>query len=246
MTLRALEIKYRTIKRRVREGLLPFLTQETDGDRYFRLENSTRLVGFVGLNEAVKSFTDKALHEDGEALRFAEEVIKTLSKSVRRCAKKPRTRPALSMVPNANAAKRLAELDVEKYGWAKVHVQGAKDQPSYTDMVAVPLKADVFWENRLNIEQKFHRLTPGSHLAVIQLADSKQDANELLSRTKHITEKYDVGLYAYNRNLAYCARCQKVFYGTALRCPSCGSVNMLTYFNRAPAKYSPSFRHVPA
>ena len=246
MTLRALEIKYRTIKRRVREGLLPFLTQEANGDRYFRLENSSRLVSFVGLNEAVQSFIGKALHEDEEALRFAEEVIKTLSKSVRRCAKKPGTRPVLSMVSNVNAAKRLAELDVEKYGWAMVHVQGAKDQPFYTDLVAVPLQADVSWENRLKIEQKFHKLTPGSHLAVVQLADSKQDADELLSATKRFTGKYDVGLYAYNRNLAYCARCQRVFYGVALRCPLCGSVNMLTYFNRASAKYSPSFHHAPA
>ncbi len=246
MTLRALEIKYRTIKRRVIEGLLPFLTQETDGDRYFRLENSSRLVGFVGLNEAVKSFIGKALHEDEEALRFAEEVIENLSESVKSCAKKPRTRPVLSMVPNANAAKRLAESDVEKYGWAKVHAQGAKDQPFYTDMAAVPLKADVSWENRLSIEQRFHKLTPGSHLAVIQLADSEQDPDELLSTTKRITEKYDVGLYAYNRNLAYCARCQKVFYGVALRCPSCGSVNTLIGFSRVSAKYSPSLRHAPA
>jgi ribonucleoside-triphosphate reductase len=246
MTLRALEIKYRTIKRRVREGLLPFLTQEADGDCYFRLENSSRLVGFVGLNEAVKSFFGKALHEDEEALRFAEEVIKNLSKSVKKCAKKPRTRPVLSMVSNANAAKRLAESDVEKYGWAKVQVQGAKDQPFYTDLVAVPLDADISWENRLNIEQKFHKLTPGSHLAVIQLADSERDPNELLSTTKRITEKYDVGLYAYNWNLAYCARCQKVFYGTALRCPSCGSVNTLINFSRVSAKYSPSLSHVPA
>ena len=240
MTLRALEIKYRTIKRRVREGLLPFLTQKSDGDCYFRLENSSRLIGFVGLNEAAKSFFGKALHEDEEALRFAKEVIKSLSKSVKKCAKKPKTRPVLSMVSNANAAKRLAESDVEKYGWANVQVQGAKDQPFYTDLVAVPLDADVSWENRLNIEQKFHKLTLGSHLAVIQLADSERDPNELLSTTKHITEKYNVGLYAYNWNLVYCARCQKVFYGTAVRCPSCGSVNTLIYFSRVSAKYSPS------
>jgi ribonucleoside-triphosphate reductase len=150
------------------------------------------------------------------------------------------------MVPNANAAKRLAESDVEKYGWAKVHAQGAKDQPFYTDMVAVPLKADVSWENRLSIEQRFHKLTPGSHLAVIQLADSEQDPDELLSTTRRITEKYGVGLYAYNRNLAYCARCHKVFYGVALRCPSCGSVNTLIGFSRVSAKYSPSLRHAPA
>ncbi len=246
MTLRALEIKYRTIKRRAREGLLPFLTQETDGDRYFRLENSTRLVGFVGLSEAVQSLSGNALYEDEEALGLAEEILKSLFSGVRRGAKKPETRAVLSMVPNANAAKRMAELDVERYGWARVKVQGGKEQPFYTDMVAVPLKADIPWKNRLSIEQRFHMVTPGSHLALIQLADSEQNPEELLSTTRQITKTYQVGLYTYNRNLAYCSRCQKTFYGVMSKCPLCGSVNMLVCFSRVPAKHLASSRWTPA
>jgi anaerobic ribonucleoside-triphosphate reductase len=246
MTLRALEIKYRTIKCRAREGLLPLLTQETDGDRYFRLENSSRLVGFVGLNEAVQSLSGKALYEDEEALGLAEEIVKSLFSGVRRGAKKPQTRAVLSMVPSANAAKRLAELDVESYGWAKVQVQGGKEQPFYTDMVAVPLNAGIPWKNRLSIEQRFHRLTPGSHLVLIQLADSEQNPDELLSAARQITKTYHVGFYAYNRNLAYCTRCQKTFYGVVSKCPLCGSVNMLICFSRVPAKHSASSRWTAA
>jgi len=246
MTLRALEIKYRTIKHRVREGLLPFLTQEADGDRYFRLENSTRLVSFVGLNEAVRSLSGKAVYEDEEALGLAEEIVKSLFNDVRRGAKKPEARAVLSMVSEANAAKRLAELDVEKYGWARVQVQGGKKQPFYTDMVAVPLNADVPWKNRLSIEQRFHRLTSGSHLALVQLADSEQSPDELLSATRQITGTYHVGLYAYNRNLAYCSRCQKTFYGVLSKCPLCGSVNMLVCFSRVPAKHLASSRWTTA
>ena len=56
------------------------------------------------------------------------------------------------------------------------------------------------------------RKSAKSHLTVMQLADSEKDPNELLSATKRITDKYDVRFYAYNQNLAYCARCQKVFF----------------------------------
>jgi ribonucleoside-triphosphate reductase len=245
MALRASEIKYRTIKHRVKEGLLPFLTQGTDGDSYFRLENSSRLVGFVGLNEAVQSLSGKAIHEDEEALGLAGEIAKSLFNDVRRGAKKPETRAVLSMVSNANAAKRLAELDVEGYGWSRVQAQGGKEQPFYTDMVAVPLGADIPWRNRLSIEEKFHRLTPGSHLALIQLADSEQNPDELLSATRRITETYRVGLFAYNRNLAYCSRCQKTFYGVVSKCPLCGSVDMLVCFSRVPAKHLASSRWTP-
>lgn len=240
MVCRALEIKYRTLRQRAREGLLPFLTQKADGNHYFRLENATRLVSFVGLNETVESFLGKAINEDTEAIDFAKETVRHLSKTVQSYAKKPETRVALSMVPSANTAKRLAELDVEHCGWAKVHVQGTREQPFYTDMVAVPLTNKVSWKARLRIEEEFHKLTPGSHLAIIQLADSKQDPDELLSTTKEIVKKYKVGLYAYNRNLAYCANCQKTFYGIPPKCPSCGSVNMLICFSRVSAKHLPA------
>jgi len=240
MAWRALEIKYRTLRQRAREGLLPFLTQKADGNHYFRLENATRLVSFVGLNETVESFLGKAINEDNEAIDFAKETVEHLSKTVQSYAKKPETRVALSMVPSTNTAKRLAELDVEHCGWAKVHVQGAREQPFYTDMVAVPLTNKVSWRGRLHIEEEFHELTPGSHLAIIQLADSKQDPDELLSTTKEIVKKYKVGLYAYNRNLAYCANCQKTFYGIPPKCPSCGSVNMLICFSRVSAKHLPA------
>src|SRR5690606_12934157 len=36
-------------------NLLPFLTQEVDGERYYRVENSTMTFGFVGLNEMLQA-----------------------------------------------------------------------------------------------------------------------------------------------------------------------------------------------
>jgi len=246
MALRALEIKYRTIKQRAGEQLLPFLAQKADGDRYFRLENASRLVSFVGLNETIESFFGKPLHQDDKTLGSAEKIVKYLSQNVQRHSKKPETRASLAMVPDADAAKRLAELDLEKYGWAKVRARGTREQPFYTDMVALPLEADVSWKERLGIEERFHKLTQGGHLAIIQLADSEQDPNELLSATEEIAGTYGVGLYAFNRHVAYCASCQKTFYGILSRCPSCGSVNMLYCFSRVSAKYLPFSFWLPA
>lgn len=150
------------------------------------------------------------------------------------------------MIPNADAAKRLAKLDAEKYGWAKVHAQGTRERPLYTDMVALPLQTDVGWKDRLKVEERFHKLTSGSHLALLQLADSKQDSQELLSATKEIVQTYAVGLYVFNRNLVFCASCKKTFYGMLGRCPSCRSVNMLNCFSRVSAKHLPSSLWSPA
>ncbi len=232
MALRALEIKYRTIKQRARERLLPFLMQKTDGDQYFRIENAARLVSFVGLNETIQAFRGKPLRQDGETLDFAKKTVTYLSSDIEKYSRKPETRAALAMVPAADAAKRLAELDAEKYGWAKVRAQGTREKPFYTDRVALPLSVNLSWKERLRVEEKFHRLTPGGHLAVLPLANSEQNPDELVSFTKDVAGSFGVGFYVFNRNIAYCASCQKTFAGKMARCPSCGSVNMLQSFSR--------------
>jgi ribonucleoside-triphosphate reductase len=237
MALRALEIKYRTLKQRCREGLLQFLTRKAGGDQYFRLENSLRLVSPVGLNEASKSFTGRSLHEDKDTFKFAEEIMQYFFDFIRKYARKPEARPALAMAPNPIAAKRLAELDVERYGWANVNTQGTKEQPFYTDMVAVPLEAELSWRERLKIEEKIHKLATGSHLAVLPLTDTEQDPEELLATTKELTANYRIGFYTFNRKLTYCGRCHRVFPGQPIKCPSCGSVDALIHYRRVSAKY---------
>lgn len=240
MALRALEIKYQTIKKRATEGLLPFLTQKADGDHYFRIENASRLVTFAGLNETIRSLSGQHVHESDTNLNLAKEITQHLLRNIQKYTRKPETRVYPSMSPHANAAKRLAELDVEKYGWAHVRAQGTKEHPFYTDMVVVPLETNIPWRKRLSIEGKFHKLTPGGHLAIMQLADSEPDAEGLLSATDHITGTYDVGLYAYSRNLAHCNHCKKTFHGVLLKCPLCGSVDALVCFSRMSAKYLPT------
>ena len=232
MGLRALEIKCRTIKQREREHLLPFLMQKSDGDPYFRIKNAVRLVSFVGLNETIHAFFKKPLKLEGETLDFAEKVVSYLSSDIKKYSKRPENRAALAMVPAVGAAKRLAELDAEKYGWSIVRAQGSKEMPFYTDLVALPISADVSWKERFRVEEKFHRLTSGGHLAIVPLFDEPQNSSDLLSITKDIVGNYGIGLYAFNRNLVYCGSCQEIFYGKQVRCPSCGSVNMLQSFTR--------------
>lgn len=240
MALRALEIKYRTLKQRRREGLLPSLSRKAGGDQYFRLENSSRQVSPVGLNEAAIGFTGKSIHEDNGALKFAEEIMQYLSDFIKKYTRKPETRPVLAIVPCYEAAKRLAELDVEHYGWANVHTRGTKEQPLYTDMVAVSPEANISWQESLRMEERFHQLAFGGHLAVLQLAEAEQDPNEFLRVTKQIAATYKIGLYAFNRNFTHCGHCRKTFFGQPSKCPSCGSVSALVFYKRVSAKYEPT------
>jgi ribonucleoside-triphosphate reductase len=239
MALRALEIKYRTLKQRCLDGLLPFLTRRVKGDQYFRLENSLRRISFAGLNEATRCFTGNFLHEDKKALKFAEEILYYFSDFVNKHSRKPEARSVLAMVSNRFAANRLAELDIERYGWANVNTNGTREQPYYTDMVIVPQESNVSWSERLKIEERFHVLAKGGHLTVLQLGDTQQDPEELLTTTRRLATTHNIGLYAFNRDLTYCKNCRKTFHGQLLKCPACGSADTLIRYKRVSAKYEP-------
>ncbi|MFQ6095392.1 MAG: anaerobic ribonucleoside-triphosphate reductase [Candidatus Bathyarchaeia archaeon] len=232
MALRALEIKYLTIRRRVKEGLLPFLAQEKE-DPYCRLEAALRLISLVGLEEAVNLLSGKDICEGKEALSLAEEILEYLSKVIRDYAGKRDARYALSLTPNLEASKRLAALDVERYGWAKVKAQGDKNQPFYTHATVVSRVGEIQLGDYLSLEGRFHELTPGGHLAAIPIETSQSDPEELLSITKQIASMHSLRFYTYKVGIIYCSNCQKTFRGSMLKCPVCGSLSAVTHLNHS-------------
>jgi len=237
MALRALEIKYQTIKLRGKEGLLPFLTHKVDGEQYARFENYTRIVGFVGLDEAVECLSGRPLYSDAESIDLAEQIVKHVNDCVKSGSRKPESRPVTAMVSSASAARRLALLDVERYGWAKVHVKGTKEQPFYTDLVAVPAHAKIALDQRLRIEDRMQQLALGGHLTPIRVDDEEQEPDKLLALSRKLVSESKLGLYTFNRALTYCGRCKRIAPSQPTKCPICGSVDALARYNRVSARY---------
>lgn len=242
----ALEIKHQIIEEHMQHGLLPFLTQLTAGESYFRLENATHLISCVGLNEATKVHTGHQIFESNDSLSFAIKLIEKITTRVRQQSRKPKFRFDLSQTSDEQAAQRLAELDIEKYGWANVSVQGTKDAPYYTDLTFLPLEADLSLNDRLQIEGKFHTLTCGGHLAVITLKEPEQRPEDLLACTERVCQSSGIGFFTYTRDLTYCVHCQRSFGGILQKCPRCKSSNTLTHYSRSSAKYLPLRWWAPA
>jgi len=235
--LKALRIKHETVKKRADEGLLPFLLQKERGDHYFRIENSLSILSFVGLNEAVQFMTGEAIQENPESLRFAEKTVLYLTDQIGKYSRKAGIRLKLGLTPNFEAAKRLAQLDIEKYGLGTVLTQGERENPYYTNLNVVPHHVEMSLEDYLKIESRFHKFASGSHLAKISLGSLEVPAEELLSMTKKIIDKHAIGLYTYDQVLTYCSSCRRIWHGEQLKCPVCGSVGTLIQFRRETARY---------
>lgn len=224
----ALEIKYQTIRKREGQNLLPYLTQEASSDKYFRLENATRVISLLGLNETLQKLMDKDVAEDyGKAFVLTEKILKHINAYTKKNTKKPETRLTTAITPNRKAAKRLAKLDVENYGWGVVKTQGTRERPYYSDINKISLLE----KEQINLEEQIHQLTPGGHIAIIELESQKPSTDDLLDKTKQLLTS-NVRFFAYNISLTYCCSCKTTSHGTHIKCPNCSAtnINTLKYF----------------
>lgn len=236
--LDALKSKYNAVNNRLKNSLLPLLSQSIANEPYLRMKNMSFLISIVGLNEATKMQTGNELHENPRAVEYANKIIGQLVLETKKLSWKTGFRVGVSQDFNNEAATRFAELDVKKYGWKKVFFQGSKDTPYYTDAGAIPLEADISLEDRLKIESSFHSLLSGGHLSLIELQEPERSPEELLKLTKRIC-RLNIGAYAYTRSYGFCSNCKKSFGGLRQKCPDCKTVKNFVCYNRLASHYLP-------
>ena len=229
MATRALEIKFRMLK----QHDVGFLFQTVNGDPYFRLENSARMVNLVGLKEAAEAFNGKSVHEDESSLRFALETVQFASELLQKSEKRRGKRTLLSIMPSKEASSRLAKQDVERFGVAKTRFHGTKDKPYYLSFCSLSFQNLEASLKTLAVEKELYKHLDGN-LTVLELGEAEHNVEALLSFTRKLAEGYGVSLFTYNRNLTYCSQCRKSMFGVLHKCPSCGSVGTLTVFRRYP------------
>jgi Oxygen-sensitive ribonucleoside-triphosphate reductase len=80
-------------------NMLPFLTQELDGERYYRVENSTMTFGFVGLNEMLQAHCGTGM-EDPDSLKLGLKIVDHMNGRAQELKKE--TRPALDHYTNTS------------------------------------------------------------------------------------------------------------------------------------------------
>ena len=233
MATRALEIKFRALRQRGK-SFLHFLLQTVDGDQYFRLENSTRLINMVGLEETAEAFTGKGIYEDENALKFAVETLNYASEFLSKSDRRRDKRLLPSALPSLEASERLAKQDIERFGVAKVRFQGTREKPYYSTFGRVSIQNLEASLKALAVGKELYGLFAGGNLTVIELGEAECPPETLFSLTRRLVENYGVEFFTYNRNLTHCSHCKRTMFGALHKCPSCGSVDTLTVFKRYP------------
>ena len=233
LAARALEIRFRAL-RQYGKNSLPFMMQSTNGDTYFRLENCSSVLNLAGFREAVESFCEKPFGYE-ESMKFAAEVIQNIQSYKHKIGRKHGRRVFPAILPSPEASERLAQLDVEKYGIAKVKHSGTREKPFYSTTRRLPLQVGnppSVPPAALEIEQKLKDLNWGGSLSVIELEGAEIKPEDLMKLTIDLFDKQAVEFFTYNRKITYCSNCKKSWLGTLHRCPSCGSISTMITFDR--------------
>ena len=233
LAARALRIKYRALKQRGRSSL-PFMTQSSNGDKYFRLENCSRIMNFAGFRESVESFCEKNISHE-ESVKFAEEIVKNALTFKRKVGRKHGKRLFPVVLRSLEASERLVQLDIEKYGIAKVKFSGTREKPFYSTTKRLNLEVGNFPyvpAESIEIEKKLDGLKAGGSLNIIELGSNEYKPEELMNLTEHLIKNQNLEFFTYNRINTYCANCRKSWFGVLHKCPSCGSMSTLTTFDR--------------
>ncbi len=233
LALRALGIKHRALKQYGKTAL-PFLTQSANGDPYFRLENSCGIVNLAGFIEAVEAFTGKPINQM-ESVKFAAEIVQTLQAYVGKIGRKHGKRLAPSILHSLEASSRLAQLDVEKYGVAKVSISGTREKPYYSTTRRLKVQAGNFMSvptEELDTERNIRGLNAGANLSIVELGELDVKPEDLAKLTQNLMENHKVEFLTFNRAVTFCQNCRKSWIGSLHKCPSCSSIGSIVPFDR--------------
>jgi anaerobic ribonucleoside-triphosphate reductase len=211
-------------------NLLPFLTQEAEGDRYYRINNATLSFGFVGLNEMLMAHCGEGI-EDPDARKFGLKVIKYMNKRTAELTEETGLRWSVLQTPAESTAYRFGMLDKEKYG-DKAILQGDDTASYYTNSSHVPVNSDVLLPEKIKIEEKFHPLTLGGHIFHAFMGESYSDPDSLMSLTNKIANNSDIGFWAYSSALSFCIKCKTLMKGLQTKCGTCGEETEVEWYDR--------------
>lgn len=228
--------KRKIMKKRVKQGLLPFLFGSKPSDQYFLQNRATYAFSFVGLNEAVAAHTGSNIYKE-DGLKFGLELIQKMAEIIKKYSEESVQRFVIAQNPEDDASTRLAELDLEKYGVANAKISGSRGYPYYTDVPIVPLTIRTPLNRRFEIEGNFQGMLTGGHLGLFCLKHKKHSARSLYRLTKRIMGN-GVKFFTYAASYTYCKRCNRSFEKNLLKCPNCKS-NLLEYFGRSSSILKP-------
>jgi anaerobic ribonucleoside-triphosphate reductase/predicted transcriptional regulator len=220
--VKALEIRGQAVQDRMKEGLLPLLSWETDGSAYYGSRPMAG-IGLLGLNEAVRHHTKKDV-EAKDSLIFLKKIIETARRAISESDNR-KLRIRVGLHPSPEASSRLANIDAEKYGFSTIVYQGSKRYPYYTDVPTIPLTQKTPLSSRATLEGEVQKNLDGGTILPLLMGEKTETVG--LAKTSQVLADSGVKHFTFSKMLSRCQFCYQVNAGVSAKCGNCGSDKLM-------------------
>jgi len=218
LAVKALEVKRDWVAGNMAKGLLPMLSHHTPAESYFSHGKGMYLVELVGIEEAGMGFLG-----DGASVEGCFSMMRKILEHVPVQLTHRTERLSMKLAPSAGrhafAAKRMAEIDAERFGGSEA--TAPRDRPYRILQATGP---SVPLESRLRIEADFQKRLSGGHTFVItpNMLEGN-DCDHALRFTESAMKDYGMQSVTYSISKSMCLYCGSIMGGEATRCRNCGS-----------------------
>lgn len=191
---------------------------------------STLSLGYGGLYECVKYMTGQSHSDEGVGEKFGLEVMKALNDKCEKWKKEENIDYSLYGTPLEATTEKFAKCLKKRFGV----VDGITDRSYITNSYHIPVFEQINAFEKLRIESKFQRLSPGGSISYIECPNMNDNILAVLEVIKYI---YDNNMYAeINTKSDYCQKCgwdkeinliddnNKLIW----ECPNCGNRDVMT------------------
>jgi len=181
-------LKRELIHKNLEVNLLPFLQQPvSENESYLIPDNQSFVIGFMGLNELVKAFTGKELHEGKRVQTLAKTILEFMNKHVTHFKQQTGLNFVLSDTTSPGIAKRFAAIDTLNYP----DTVSTSEYSHSFHTTSESLSA----REKFEIESRFHPLVAGGSRSTFQI-DSPESIFENL---KWVIRKTDIGYFNFKQ-----------------------------------------------
>lgn len=188
---------------------------------------STISLGYAGLYECVKYMTGNSHTDNGTGTSFGLEVMSRLNDKCNEWKEKEHIDYSLYGSPIESTTYKFAKCLKKRFGV----IDGITDRDYITNSYHVPVFEEIDPFEKLELESKFQKLSPGGAISYVECADLTKNTDVVIEIMKFI---YEHIMYAeLNTKSDYCQECG---YDGEIKiidedgeliweCPKCGNRN---------------------
>lgn len=188
-----------------------------DGRPYIDLdrEDTSYIIGMIGLSECVKYLTGFHLHENDEAYRLGLNIISAMYLKVKEYEETYNLSFKLEESPAESASLRLAKVDLQEYPESADFVRGDHKSGSvyYTNSIHLVPDAPVDIVERIEKQGRFHNLIEAGAITHVFVGEKLPSASSIFNLVEKTWRNTPTAQITISPEFTVCRDCRSVSPG---------------------------------